>query len=909
MVMKRMIRVGYVGNRLYPFLFVAILALAMLTPISDVKASPSTTVEAGSKSLFPGETANVPITVREITASAGLGSYDITVSFNPSVVRVLDVTGGDPPFDGKPVSNPDNTKGLVKFAGYIVVKQGPTGNIIIAYLKVQAVGGAGSSSTLGVTVNNLYDANGTEITATGVSGSVTIETPQTPKSSSSISASTDKDEVSMGESLTVSGSISPAHQAIVTLTFTHPYGSTSSGTTSSSGDGFYTYVLKPDTAGTWTIVASWPGDVDHQGASSSPITFAVQKLNSSISVTVWPDTIDQGGTVRIEGLLVPPSEGSTVKMEYRPQGGAWTKITETLTNATGEYSYVWETALTVPGRYEVKASWLGEMNLEGAESPLSYFYITEGSNLSISLSSTSTAVNSTIVVRGEVSPIHAYVNVTVSIVAPNGTVSTREVLTYAAGNYKIRFTPDSVGTWSFKSSWSGDIDTHGSESTKKVLVVTDIGSSLSLQAASPSITIGNFMNFSGEIVPAPATAIVTLTLTSPNSSSVVLQTTSNNNGTFSLSCVLGQAGVWLVQASWDGNLNCSGATSPEILFTVSKLASAITLSPNPPIPKRGDLLMLEGVLDPCVLGEPVNVLVSDDGGKTWRTIASPETSTDGFYSVSWRADRLGTFMFKAEWQGNEEYSGCVSGIVTLCIQEEIIHLRVVLPSGEETEVIMSTSSSSTAFTSDAANGRLMASIMDPDGSSGIMNIFVPKKMLDSHGKTVLDLAFTLDDKPVKPEIVEVVGGYLAAIRYTDNPRTISLYYLTCSLTIVVMDSQNETLSLANVSLTGPTRLSVITNSTGSAYFCSLPMGIYRVQVYYGPLVGEQNVNVTQDQTITIYAAAYKTEVEYAELQTEYQNLVAELNTIKTLTYISIATAMLLVAGTSIARKQKPKAPI
>jgi len=898
-----MIKFGYVGNNLLPLLLMATLTMAMLTPISDVKASPATTVEAGSVSLFPGETANVPITVRDIPANGGLGAYDLKVVFNPSVVEVLDVLGGYSPFNSISAENINNVAGEARFNHLIAATTGPNGTITIAYLKVRAIGTAGSSSSLGVTVISLVNAEtGEEISPrNGMSGSVAILVPKSP---SSISASTNEDKISVGESLTISGAISPAHQYTVTLTFTRPDGLISSGTTSPSGDGSYTYVLKPDTAGTWTVVASWPGDADHQGASSSPITFTVQKLNSSISVIISPNTIKQGGRVRIEGLVVPPSEDSTVKLDYRLREGEWTKISETRTNATGGYSYLWDTALTVPGMYEVKASWLGDLTHESAESTPSYFYVAEGSSLSISLSSTSTTVNCSIIVRGEVFPMHVYVNVTISITAPNGTMSTREVLTDVAGNYKMRFTPDSVGMWSLKASWSGDIDTDASESVEEVLVVTETGSSFSLKTANPLITIGDFMNFSGEIAPAPVGVTVTLTLTRPNSSSIILQTTSNPDGTFFLSYIPDQAGVWLVYASWDGNLDFSGSTSSETVFTVNKLVSAITLSQNPQIPKKGDLLTFEGVLNLSVSGELVNILVSDDGGKTWRTIASSETSTGGFYRASWRADRLGTFTFMAEWRGNEEYSGCVSRIVTLYIQEEIYRLKVVLPGNDETEVIMSTSSALTAFTADAANGRIKANITDPIGSSGIMNIFVPEKMLNSYGKTMFDLAFTVDDTSVTPDIVEVAGGYLITIHYTHTPRTVSLYYLTFSLTIVVKDFQNETLALANVSLTGPTRLSKITNNTGSATFRSLPGGTYQMQVYYGLIIGEQTINITQDQTIIINTTAHKTEVEYTELQTKFQNLATELNIAKIVTYLSIATVTLFIAGTSLIRKRK-----
>jgi hypothetical protein len=63
------------------------------------------------------------------------------------------------------------------------------------------------------------------------------------------------------------------------------------------------------------------------------------------------------GTVRANVL---------VKISDRPSGGTWTTFATVTTNQNGNYSYVWETK--TPGTYEIKASWDGDQNTEGAES-------------------------------------------------------------------------------------------------------------------------------------------------------------------------------------------------------------------------------------------------------------------------------------------------------------------------------------------------------------------------------------------------------------------------------------------------------------------------------------------------------------------------------------------------------------
>jgi len=880
-------------------LFLAMLISGMPALVNDAHAAASTTVAAGSIILYPGGVGNVPITVGNIQASSGLGAYDLTITFDPSVVVVLDVLGGSPPFDATPTWS-FVTAGKVRLAQFIGAPQGPTAPIVIANLKVQAVGGAGSSSAIGVTVNDLYDVDENQIDATGVSGSVTITTP---RSSSSISLSLDKSEVRMDETVTLSGAISPAHAATVTLAFTRPDTSIFTGTTSSGADGSYAYVLTCDMGGSWTVTASWAGDSDHQGASSSLLTFTVKKLESSLSLTVSPSIIRLGGEVQIEGSLMPVREGAMVKLEYRVQGGEWAPIAEARTDDNGGFLYVWDTTMTVPGGYEVRASWQGDPSYEAIVSVPSFFYVGEDSTLSLWLSSLSASVKSPIVVRGSIFPLHAYVDVAISIRAPDGTVFSQNVQTDAAGNYKMRFMPDTVGEWSFNASWLGDLDTFGNESHTTELMVMETGSSVSLQANTTRITIGDSIGFSGTVLPAQIGFNVTIVLTRPDSNLFTLETTPNSNGIFSVTYIPTQAGVWLAQVSYPGNLSFGGATSLEMPFLVDKLASTVSLLPDPPVPEKGDLVTFEGTLSPNNSKTPLSILMSDDSGRTWRSITTANISAGGEYAISWRADRIGTFMFKAEWQGDEEHYGCSSPTVTLNIQDETQRQSVALPNNGEAEVIWSTDSSTIRLAADAVNGKIEATVNGTIGSTGVANVFVPTELLDSYQKTMDDLVFAVDGTPVMPEIVKVNGGYLVTIRYSRNAKALSLYYLTHSLTLVVTDYQNEALAWANVSLDGPIRLSGTSNSSGLAYFSHLPRGSYTVRIYYGPLIGEKLVNVTDDTASPINTSFAKIGVEYAELQERYESLTAELNLVRTSTYLFVVAAMTFVILVSLAGKK------
>ncbi|MBI4331043.1 MAG: S8 family serine peptidase [Chloroflexi bacterium] len=131
-------------------------------------------LETGSLQLGRGYTGRVPITLRNITGKAGVGAYEIRVTFDPGVIRVDSVDGGPGPL-GKPAAfRIDNGKGIVSLAGFDPQIPGVTKDSEIAYLNISAVGPVGRSTTLGVSVNLLSDSLGNNVAARLAAGGVSI---------------------------------------------------------------------------------------------------------------------------------------------------------------------------------------------------------------------------------------------------------------------------------------------------------------------------------------------------------------------------------------------------------------------------------------------------------------------------------------------------------------------------------------------------------------------------------------------------------------------------------------------------------------------------------------------------------------------------------------------------------------
>lgn len=194
------------------------------------------------------------------------------------------------------------------------------------------------------------------------SGTLTVT-----KASSTITCTVSPSSLTYGQSVTVSGLISPAHDSVsVTLTYTQPDGSTITRTVTTSSSGSFTDTYAPNRAGSWNVRTSWAGDSDHDGSSSSAASFSVIGASSTISCSVSPSQVTAGTSVSITGSISPAHSGATVIIYYSTDGSSWSTLTSVTSTPGGEYSATWTPSI---GTYYIKASWSGDEDHYPAESP------------------------------------------------------------------------------------------------------------------------------------------------------------------------------------------------------------------------------------------------------------------------------------------------------------------------------------------------------------------------------------------------------------------------------------------------------------------------------------------------------------------------------------------------------------
>jgi len=101
------------------------------------------------------------------------------------------------------------------------------------------------------------------------------------------------------ESVTISGMISPPHGGVtVTLVYIRPDSSVVTRTVASTTKGEYKDTYAPDKVGSWSVRASWPGDENHDGATSPTASFTVSKAYSTWSFGISTTSIPIGSNIR-----------------------------------------------------------------------------------------------------------------------------------------------------------------------------------------------------------------------------------------------------------------------------------------------------------------------------------------------------------------------------------------------------------------------------------------------------------------------------------------------------------------------------------------------------------------------------------------------------------------------------------
>jgi len=175
-------------------------------------------------------------------------------------------------------------------------------------------------------------------------------------------------EVSLGESILLTGYLSPAHPyQDVNIYYSQDVGFWMLlATVITDSEGCFSYDWNPQSAGAFYFKAEWLGDSDHQGAESEICILNVTKIRTALTLLLSTTSINLGDTVTISGETSPALSNVQVYMYVSENGNDWTFLTSIITDTQVQYSYTWTPPTA--GTYYLKAYWPGNTNYDEAES-------------------------------------------------------------------------------------------------------------------------------------------------------------------------------------------------------------------------------------------------------------------------------------------------------------------------------------------------------------------------------------------------------------------------------------------------------------------------------------------------------------------------------------------------------------
>lgn len=194
----------------------------------------------------------------------------------------------------------------------------------------------------------------------------TLESSFRFKGASYISCEASPTEIDGGNSVVISGEVSPPLQG-EEISLQYSLGDINvSRTVTTDASGGFTDIYTPEAAGKWLVLANWSGGESYFNASSST-NFRVKRVFSYLSIQVEDDKIRKGESLSVTGELTPPQGGASITITFKdPEANASARAVTT--QYSGEFYATY--TMDKSGIWSVQASWDGGTLHEPAESNL-----------------------------------------------------------------------------------------------------------------------------------------------------------------------------------------------------------------------------------------------------------------------------------------------------------------------------------------------------------------------------------------------------------------------------------------------------------------------------------------------------------------------------------------------------------
>ena len=453
------------------------------------------------------------------------------------------------------------------------------------------------------------------------------------KSTPTVSLATSASKINYGQPITLTGKVSAGTGLSVKIY----NGNTVIDTVTTGANGSFSKTVTGLDAGTYTFKAVFEGNSNYNSANSANVGVTVNKTTPSLSLT--GSNIVYGNNLVLTGTI---SNGAnqTVKI-YRGDS-----LLATVTSGTGGAFTKTLTGLNT-GTYVFKAVYEGNSNYNNATSSnLTLVVNKASSSINLNVSSTAITYGESVTVSGTLS---AGTGKTVKIYDGNTVIDT--VTTGANGSFSKSVTGLNAGSHTLKAVFDTDANYVTSQSSTTTVTVGKQATTLSLTGQ--NVTYPNNVELTGSLsVPNKSVKIY-------NGSSLIATVTSGSDGSFSRTVSGLNAGSYTFKAVYEGDSNYIGSNSSNLNITVSKATPTISLTgENVNYPNN---IVLSGVL--TVSNQSVKIY---NGNTLVDTIT---TGSDGKFTKTISGYGVGSYTFKAVFEGNTNYNSKTSSNLSITVSK------------------------------------------------------------------------------------------------------------------------------------------------------------------------------------------------------------------------------------------------
>jgi len=402
--------------------------------------------------------------------------------------------------------------------------------------------------------------------------------------------------------------------------------------------------------GTHTLQATYSGDSNYFGSSSSIFTLTINQAPSTVTFMTTPNPSTVGQTVTLTTTVSGPSvpflaPASGYVNFFDVHNSALPLFTATLgPDGTGSV----QTTALAPGTHNLAASYSGDSNYLGSVSATAYQTVNQiTTTTSLQAAPATSTTGQSVTLTATVSPSTA--TGTVSFLDGSTPIGTGGL---NGGTAVFSISTLSAGSHSLTASYGGDTNDAPSVSPLVTEAVLN-ASTTSLQAAPASSSPGQKVVLTATVSPASATGTVTFL---DGKNGIGSQNLSAGTASFSTSAL--SIGSHTLTASYGGDTNDAASYSSQVTVTVGLTGTTTSLKAGPASSNPGQNVTLTATVSPATAGGTVTFL---DGSNP---LGSPQTLSGGTASFSTSNLSIGSHSLTASYGGDANDAPSYSPAVT-----------------------------------------------------------------------------------------------------------------------------------------------------------------------------------------------------------------------------------------------------